>query len=62
MTRVRTEPLWTAGDVADFLGVPVSTLGLSPERCFWPDSPDLRVGEMGTVSNDIKYRGSTEED
>jgi predicted DNA-binding transcriptional regulator AlpA len=26
MTRVKTEPLWTAGDVADFLGVPVSTL------------------------------------
>lgn len=26
MTRVKTEPLWTARDVADFLGVPVSTL------------------------------------
>jgi excisionase family DNA binding protein len=26
MTRSRTEPLWTAGETAEFLGVPVSTL------------------------------------
>ena len=26
MMRAKTEPLWTTGDVAEFLGVPVSTL------------------------------------
>jgi putative transposase len=42
------------------IGLP-STSGLSPKRCFWPDSPDLRFGGMGTVSNDRRDRGSTEE-
>src|SRR5215213_613858 len=36
--------------------------GLYPERCFWPDSPDLRSGGMGTVSNDIRDCDRTEED